>query len=85
LTTYIIRRILQSVVVLLIVTMIVFLAMRLLPGDPILMLITSDDLAEASEEEIQALRKEFGLDKCYRGYFRTITHNPVLGVAGFCH
>ena len=44
-------------------TMIVFLAMRLLPGDPILMLITSDDLSQSSEEQITALRHEFGLDK----------------------
>jgi len=62
-TTYIIRRLIQSVLVLLMVTMIVFLAMRLLPGDPILMLITADDLAEASVEQIEALRHEFGLDK----------------------
>ncbi|MBN1848567.1 MAG: ABC transporter permease [Deltaproteobacteria bacterium] len=62
-TTYIIRRFLQSIVVLILVTMIVFFSMRLLPGDPILMLITVDDLANTSEAEIEALRKEYGLDK----------------------
>ena len=62
-TTYIIRRVIQSMLVLLLVTMIVFLVMRLLPGDPIYMLITADDLVESSEEKIAALRHEFGLDK----------------------
>ena len=62
-TTYIIRRLIQSLFVLLIVTIIVFLAMRLLPGDPILMMVTADALKEASEEHIAALRHEFGLDK----------------------
>ena len=61
--TYIVRRLLQAIVVLLIVTMIIFLATRLLPGDPILMYITSDSLEEATQEQIDALRKEFGLDK----------------------
>lgn len=62
-TTYIIRRFFQSIIVLLIVTMIVFFSMRLLPGDPILMLITEDDLQSISEAEIASLRKEYGLDK----------------------
>jgi peptide/nickel transport system permease protein len=62
-TTYILRRLLQSILVLFLVTIIVFLVMRLLPGDPIYMLITADDLTQSSTEKIAALRHEFGLDK----------------------
>jgi peptide/nickel transport system permease protein len=62
-TTYIIRRLMQSLLVLLIVTIIVFLAMRLLPGDPILMYLTMRDVEGSTQEQIDALRKEFGLDK----------------------
>jgi peptide/nickel transport system permease protein len=62
-STYIIRRLIQSVVVLLIISMIVFFSMRLLPGDPILMLVTADELEDISDQEIEALRKEYGLDK----------------------
>jgi peptide/nickel transport system permease protein len=62
-STFIIRRLIQSVFVLLLITMIVFFSMRLLPGDPILMLITADEMEEISDEEIEALRKEYGLDK----------------------
>jgi peptide/nickel transport system permease protein len=62
-TTYILRRCLQSILVLIIVTMLVFFAMRLLPGDPILMLITQDELSDISEQQIEAMRHEHGLDK----------------------
>jgi len=45
-------------------TLIVFCVMRLLPGDPILMFVTQDQMdSMSSKEEMDALRKEFGLDK----------------------
>lgn len=62
---YIIRRLLQAIIVLILITFIVFLLMRLLPGDPILIYISQDDFlaASASPEQIEALRHKFGLDK----------------------
>lgn len=62
-TTYIIRRLIQAGIVIVLVTIFVFLLMRLLPGDPILMYVAADDLAVTSPEEIAALRHQFGLDK----------------------
>ena len=62
-TTYIIRRLLQSLIVLILVTLMIFLAMRLLPGDPILMYMTARDAEGSSQEQIDAMKKEFGLDK----------------------
>jgi peptide/nickel transport system permease protein len=62
-TQYIIRRIIQAVFVIILVTLIVFLAMRMLPGDPIYMILTAGELNNVTEEQIQALRHEFGLDK----------------------
>jgi peptide/nickel transport system permease protein len=61
--TFIIRRFIQSVFVLLLVSIIVFLALRLLPGDPIYLLLTSEEVQIKTEEEIQLLRHEHGLDK----------------------
>ena len=61
--TYILRRLVLAVIVILIVTVIIFLAMRLLPGDPILMWVTSDKLQEITAEQLQLLRHEYGLDK----------------------
>ena len=37
--------------------------MRLLPGDPIYMLMTHGQIYNSSPEQIQALRAEYGLDK----------------------
>ena len=62
-TTYIIRRLIQSVFVLIIVTLLVFFTMNLLPGDPILIFMSSGELKNTSLQEIEVLRHEFGLDR----------------------
>ena len=49
--------------VLVIVTVMVFLMMRLLPGDPILLLVSLSEIEQSTEEQIALLRHEFGLDK----------------------
>lgn len=62
-TTYIIRRLIMAVIVLFIVSILVFLAMRLLPGDPIRMLVTQSESESFTEEQIAILKHEFGLDR----------------------
>ena len=62
-TTYIMRRLMHAVLVVLIVSLLVFLLMRLLPGDPILMYVTSGDLQSISKEQIEHLKHELGMDK----------------------
>jgi peptide/nickel transport system permease protein len=62
-TTYILRRLGTAVIIIIVVSIIIFLAMRLLPGDPILMYLTSDDLRQVTAEQLQILRHEFGLDR----------------------
>jgi len=62
-TAYIIRRLVQGAIVLWIVTALIFLVMRLLPGDPLMLFIYEQQLDALSEEQMQALRVEFGLDK----------------------
>jgi peptide/nickel transport system permease protein len=61
--TFGIRRLVQAVIVLILVTIIVFVAMRLLPGDPVRMLITASQQRAYSEEQITLLRHKFGLDR----------------------
>ena len=63
-TTYILRRLIQAGVVVILVTVLVFLLVRLLPGDPVLLYVSMDEYNEATtEEELASLRHEFGLDK----------------------
>ncbi len=63
-TTYIIRRLVQALFILIIVTLMVFFIMRLLPGDPLLIYIAqSADIQAMSPEMLDTLRHQFGLDR----------------------
>jgi peptide/nickel transport system permease protein len=62
-TTYLIRRLVMAVIVIFVVSLIVFFAMRLLPGDPVSMLITPSQSREYSEKQMAQLKHEFGLDR----------------------
>jgi peptide/nickel transport system permease protein len=62
-TGHIIRRLIQSVIVIFLVTVVVFSAMRFLPGDPIMMLVTRTTYQTITPERIDELRHEAGLDK----------------------
>jgi peptide/nickel transport system permease protein len=79
---YIIRRLLLALVMLLIVTIMVFLAMRLLPGDPVLLILTRGEASKISEEDIQNLRHEFGLDKPLPVQYITWVSNAFRGDLG---
>ncbi len=61
--TYIIRRVIQSIIVVLIVTVFVFVGMRMLPGDPIFMLFNPNQLQNMTQEELEELRHQAGLDR----------------------
>lgn len=58
-TAFILRRLAQSIPVLLVVSLIVFFLMRLIPGDPALSLMGQ----EATEEQLIAVRAAWGLDE----------------------
>lgn len=61
--TYILRRLIQSVVVIFILTILIFFIMRTLPGDPIYVFIGEDSLRGITPEKLAELRHQFGLDK----------------------
>jgi peptide/nickel transport system permease protein len=61
--TYISRRLIQGVVILVLVTFFIFLVMRLLPGDPLLLFISQNDVGSASPEQLAALHHQYGLDR----------------------
>lgn len=58
-----IRRLALSVVILFLVAVFVFAATEVLPGDALDVFLTADDLATMDQEDIEELRREFGLDK----------------------
>jgi peptide/nickel transport system permease protein len=63
LTAYFFRRLLDSVIVLILISILVFFAMRLLPGDPIFMLVSKHEAEGMSPEKVEQLKHEYGLDK----------------------
>jgi peptide/nickel transport system permease protein len=63
-TSYIIRRLIQAFIILMIVTVMVFFVMRLLPGDPLVLYMSETaDIDAMSPEAMAKLKAEFGLDK----------------------
>lgn len=63
-TAYIIRRLLMSVVVLVMVSLIVFFVIRLLPGDPLVIFMGQQaGSGSVSQEQLEHLRVKYGLDK----------------------
>ncbi|MBN1176257.1 MAG: ABC transporter permease [Dehalococcoidales bacterium] len=62
-TTFIVRRLIQSVIVFFLITILVFLVMRLLPGDPVYMIISKAASETATELQLDKLKHEYGLDR----------------------
>ncbi|MBI4296450.1 MAG: ABC transporter permease [Chloroflexi bacterium] len=56
------RRLAQALVVIVIVSMLVFILMRVVPGDPLYVYL-GDDISFLTAKDIEAVRHELGLDK----------------------
>jgi peptide/nickel transport system permease protein len=62
-TAYIIRRLAWALAILLLLTIVVFFAMRLLPGDPLMIYVAQSQMSNVTPEALQQMRIEHGLDK----------------------
>ena len=63
---YILNRILIAIPTIFGVTVLIFLAMRVIPGDPLQLIVSeSDGIYVLSQEELQSLRASLGLDRPY--------------------
>jgi peptide/nickel transport system permease protein len=60
---YIIRRLLMGLVVLIIVSVLIFGILHLLPGDPLMLYIGSNEITTMSTDQIDQLRHQYGLDR----------------------
>jgi len=52
-----------GVLILILVTLFVFLVMRLLPGDPLMLYLSQNQIQALTPEQLSELRHQFGLDK----------------------
>jgi peptide/nickel transport system permease protein len=73
--TYLLRRVLASIPTLFGVTVLIFIAMRVIPGDPISLITSEGGMNYAlTDEEINTVRRSLGLDRPY--------HEQYLGWMG---
>ena len=64
--TYLLQRALAGFVTLIGVTILIFIAMRVLPGDPLAMMTSESGMTHTlSDEDLQAARAALGLDRPY--------------------
>ena len=68
---YFLRRLIATVPVLIVVSLIVFVIMRVAPGDVAQMLLSGDSGTAASAEEVHRLREQLGLDRPYHAQYVT--------------
>jgi len=61
-TAYILRRLGQGLVVIIAVSLLVFFAVRLLPGDPALLYLSRTQLDSISQEDLNTLKEKYGLN-----------------------
>ncbi|HUT67504.1 MAG TPA: ABC transporter permease [Dehalococcoidales bacterium] len=81
-TAYIIRRLILGVIILLLVTLLVFLAMRLLPGDPLIIFVSQSQTQVYSPERLAELRVEYGLDRSLPVQYISWLGNMLRGDMG---
>jgi peptide/nickel transport system permease protein len=60
---FVVRRLITGVVTVLLVTIMIFLFMRLLPGDPLVIYVSRSDMSSMSPDQMLKLKQKFGLDK----------------------
>jgi peptide/nickel transport system permease protein len=80
--SYISRRLIQAFIVIIIVSLLVFLVIRLLPGDPVLIYLSRTEVNSLTQEQIQEVRHEFGLDKPLAVQYVTWLGQTVKGDLG---
>ena len=60
---YIIRRLIWALLILILLTLAVFFSMRLMPGDPLQIYVAQSQISNISQEALEQMRHEYGLDK----------------------
>jgi peptide/nickel transport system permease protein len=80
-TEFFIRRIIQGLVVIILVTVLIFLVIRLLPSDPILLYLSQNQITSISPEDLDKLRAEYGLNNPlaiqYFNWMRDLLHGDM--------
>jgi len=82
LTSYIIRRLFLGLITLILITIIVFLVMRLLPGDPLILYLSAGEMGQMTPDQVQQMKHKFGLDKSLTLQYVSWIGNVLRGDLG---
>ncbi len=78
---YLTVRIFQGIIVIFLVSVATFVIMRLMPGDPVYLLLGEGEI-RISEEQIEAMRPRWGLDLPYYEQYLVWAGNLLRGDFG---
>lgn len=78
---YITIRLLHGAVVIFLISVLTFIVMRMMPGDPVYLLM-GEGQVRITEEQIQAIRTRWGLDKSYLEQYLIWVGNMATGNFG---
>ncbi len=78
---YITRRLLQGALVIFLISVITFAVMRLMPGDPVYLLLGEGEI-RISQEQIDAIKTKWGLDRPYYEQYLVWAWNLLRGDFG---
>jgi len=78
---YIVVRVFQGLVVVFLISVVTFAIMRLLPGDPVFLLLGEGEI-RISEEQMEAIRHKWGLDRPYYEQYIVWAGNMFRGDFG---
>ena len=76
---YVARRLLLYIPMLLLLTLLVFVLMRVIPGDPALLILAGSGEGSFSQQELANLRRELGTDRPIFVQYRGLVGWPVAG------
>ncbi|MEZ4711101.1 MAG: ABC transporter permease [Caldilineaceae bacterium] len=78
---YIISRLLQGALVIFLISVATFVIMRMLPGDPVMLLLGEGEI-QITQEQIDAIRAKWGLDRPYYEQYLVWAGNMLRGDFG---
>jgi len=78
---YLISRLLQGALVIFLISVVTFVIMRLMPGDPVMLLLGEGEI-QITQEQIDAIRAKWGLDRPYHEQYLVWAGNLLTGDFG---
>ncbi len=78
---FFISRLLQGALVIFLISVVTFAMMRLMPGDPVMLLLGEGDI-QITQEQIDAIRSLWGLDRPYHEQYLVWARNMFTGNFG---